>query len=99
MVSAILYSRRRRSKYSSSNDRSVETAGINLCMILNAVQGTLKGYDQLVNIVLDEAEEYERGESSLLLSYSASGAGPSLLTHDSISNIRNFRFLQILPTL
>ena len=27
-----------------------------------SVTGTLKGYDQLVNLVLDEAVEHERGE-------------------------------------
>jgi U6 snRNA-associated Sm-like protein LSm7 len=28
---------------------------------MHPVTGTLKGYDQLLNLVLDEAVEYERG--------------------------------------
>ncbi|CAI7789445.1 unnamed protein product [Closterium sp. NIES-53] len=35
-----------------------------VCVKLNGgrqVMGTLKGYDQLINLVLDEAVEYERG--------------------------------------
>jgi U6 snRNA-associated Sm-like protein LSm7 len=31
-----------------------------------AVQGTLKGYDQLLNLVLDEAVEYLRGDAAPL---------------------------------
>ncbi|CAI6001342.1 unnamed protein product [Closterium sp. NIES-64] len=37
-----------------------------VCVKLNGgrqVMGTLKGYDQLINLVLDEAVEYERGRS------------------------------------
>lgn len=33
-----------------------------------AVEGILKGYDQLLNLVLDETVEYLRGEQSLFSS-------------------------------
>lgn len=35
--------------------------------MLYAVSGVLKGYDQLLNLVLDETVEYLRGECSGLL--------------------------------
>lgn len=34
--------------------------------LLYAVSGVLKGYDQLLNLVLDEAVEYLRGEEGTL---------------------------------
>lgn len=33
-------------------------------MLPAAVQGTLKGYDQLLNLVMDETIEYLRGEQT-----------------------------------
>lgn len=38
-----------------------------LTTYLVAVQGVLKGYDQLLNLVIDEADEYLRGEPELSL--------------------------------
>jgi small nuclear ribonucleoprotein (snRNP)-like protein len=38
-----------------------------LC-VAAAVSGVLKGYDQLLNVVLDEAVEYLRGKKQQLLS-------------------------------
>jgi U6 snRNA-associated Sm-like protein LSm7 len=34
----------------------------NLTLAASAVSGTLKGYDQLMNLVLDESMEYLRGD-------------------------------------
>jgi U6 snRNA-associated Sm-like protein LSm7 len=35
------------------------------CLGGREVVGVLKGYDELVNLVLDDADEYIRGESAL----------------------------------
>ena len=37
------------------------------CLGGREVVGVLKGYDELVNLVLDDADEYIRGESNLNL--------------------------------